>query len=80
MLLPSFAKTIFNSFELCLASSLRSKNFLRELNARNIFYHGNLKLISDEDNLDLSKVNLEFLKQNRFWLAAVRIMEKRNFV
>ena len=69
MLLPSFAKTIFNSFELCLASSLESKNFLKELNARNIFYHGNLKLISVEDNLNLSKVNLEFLKQNRFWLA-----------
>ena len=43
----NFAKKIFNSFfDLCLASNKETKNFLKKLNAKNIFIHtGNIKFI-----------------------------------
>ncbi len=70
MTFPKTAGKIFNSFNLCLTSNSETKNFLSKLNARNIFFCGNIKLINT-----ISKKNEESLYSNtlpkmRFWLAA----------
>ena len=42
---PSSAKKIFQNFDICLSSSLASKNYLKLLGAKKISYIGNLKLL-----------------------------------
>ena len=39
------AQYIFSTFDLCLVSNLETKNYLTNLNAKNIHFHGNIKLI-----------------------------------
>ena len=70
--IPKFAKEIFNSFDLCLASSKESENNLKLLNVSNIFFIGNLKFtyeINNQINLndDLEK---KHLKNFYTWCAA----------
>ena len=69
MIVKNFAKGIFNTFDLCLASSKRSKNLLKKLNAKNLKYFGNIKLASiiDKNNIE---VNNNFFPKNKFWCAA----------
>ena len=43
LILPNFAKSLFNKFKLCLSSSLESKKYLRKLGAQNII--GEIKRI-----------------------------------
>ena len=70
--IPRFAQQIFNSFDLCLASSKESKDNLKLLNANNIVLIGNLKFtyeINNQNNLndDLEKKSL---KNFYTWCAA----------
>ena len=46
MILNSFAKKIFNSFDLCLTSNNETKVYLDKLNAKNTHFLGNIKLIN----------------------------------
>ncbi len=66
---PYTAKIIFGSFDLCLASSLESKNYLIELKAKNIFYSGNIKLINRTNTNLLNDTYKDILKKKIFWLA-----------
>ncbi len=55
------AKNIFQKFDICLSSSLKSKNYLRYLGAKNIKYIGNLKFSQTENsranlNKDIKKI------------------------
>ena len=66
---PKTAKKIFSCFDLCLTSNNETKDYLQKFNAKNIFFHGNIKFISNSilknkypDDLSLS--------QSRFWLAS----------
>tara|TARA_B100000767_G_scaffold275542_1_gene313184 strand:- start:6819 stop:8102 length:1284 start_codon:yes stop_codon:yes gene_type:complete len=70
MLISNTARSIFNLFNLCLASSLETKNYLIRLNAKNIIYTGNIKLITKIDENKIYNKNKEILSKNRFWLAA----------
>ena len=68
-LIPKFAKKIFNTFDLCLPSSQTSKNYLDQLNAKNIKFIGNIKLAS-KINIDKFKnKNENFFNKNRIWGA-----------
>ena len=68
--IPKTAKYIFSTFELCLTSNKETGKFLKEFNARNIIYSGNIKLIQpDEKKLNIN-LNEKILVNNRFWLAA----------
>ena len=69
MIIKSFAKKIFNTFDLCLASSNETKIYLNKLNAKNIHYLGNLKLIDHIDNQLPNNPNEKVLSQKRFWFA-----------
>ena len=67
---PKTAKIIFNSFSLCLSSNLETKNFLEKLSAKNIFFHGNIKLINKINPDNIENINKSFLIKKRFWIAA----------
>jgi len=70
MMFPNTAKNIFSLFNLCLASSLETKKFLEKLNAKNIYFNGNIKLINNINKNDIKNFNEKILLKNRFWLAA----------
>ena len=65
------AKEIFNSFGLCLSSNLETKKYLEELNAKNIFYHGNIKLINKINPKNIENINKHILLKKDFGLYLV---------
>ena len=69
MYFPTTAKKIFGLFNLCLASNQETKDYLLKLEAKNIFYSGNLKLMSkiEENKVDN---NIDILNNKRHWVAA----------
>ena len=74
------AQSIFSLFDLCIVSNQETKKFLENFNAKNVFYFGNLKFCENLDKNQLLNNNSEFLKSNKFWLAASTHEEKMNFV
>ena len=66
----SFAKKIFNNFDLCFASSEESKNNLEKLQVKNINYIGNLKFSFKNKLENLSKDNKKILDSFKVWCAA----------
>jgi len=71
-LIISFAKKVFEKFDLCVASNKESEEFLKILGAKNIKNYGNLKFSSVKKNLNY-KLEINFLNkiQNRkIWCAA----------
>ena len=69
MILP-VSKEIFNKFDFCLSSNLDTSKFLAQLDAKNISYTGNLKLVSNINVDEIKNLNSNFLKNKRFWFAA----------
>tara|TARA_B100001093_G_C26815713_1_gene1009613 strand:+ start:924 stop:2201 length:1278 start_codon:yes stop_codon:yes gene_type:complete len=69
MMVPQIAKKIFNLFDLCLTSNLQTKDYLKKLDAKNINFEGNIKLINSSNN-NISNPNEKFLLKNKFWFAA----------
>ena len=57
-LIPKSTKYIFNLINLFLCSNLETKKYLEELKIKNVYYTGNIKLISVFDN--------EFFKKRIF--------------
>lgn len=70
MRFPKIASKIFNSFDLCLSSNLETKKFLEKLNSKNIFFHGNIKLINKINPGNIKNLNKDVLLKKRFWIAA----------
>ena len=64
------AKEIFSLFDLCLVSNLETKDYLSKLNAKNIFFVGNIKFSNEIYKNRIKNPNKDFLLKNRFWLAA----------
>ncbi len=67
----SFAKKIFEKFDLCIASNKESENFLKILGSRNIKNYGNLKF----SNIKNNSIKLDFgflskIKNRKVWCAA----------
>ena len=69
-LFPNTAKKIFSTFDLCLCSNNETKNFLKELDVKNIKYFGNIKLINKNLNRKFDDKNSGILAKSRFWIAA----------
>lgn len=67
---PETAKRIFNIFDLCLTSNLETKNYLKQLGAKNIYFKGNIKLIDEVKEKKIHDPNEKFLSNNRFWIAS----------
>jgi len=71
LLLKNFAKEIFSSFSVCIASSLNSKKNLELLGANNIKYYGNLKYADNPKKIEkLEKSLINSLRDRKVWLAA----------
>ena len=64
------AKKIFGVFDLCLCCNSETKSFLKNFDARNIHFKGNIKLIGEINPKKIKNYNEVFLQKNRFWLAA----------
>jgi len=70
MWFPGVAKKIFNCFNLCLASNLETKNFLKNLNVENVQFYGNIKLANKINVSAIQNQNKNILVNKRFWFAA----------
>lgn len=64
------SKMIFSKFDICLASNLSSKKFLKQLGAKNISFIGNIKFIQEIDETIINSINSKILNNKRFWVAA----------
>ena len=66
-----FAKTLFNKFELCLASSSESKNFLKKLGVKKVKFFGNLKFSQSENEKNIISRDLKkFINNKKTWCAS----------
>ncbi len=71
LILPNFAKSLFNKFKLCLSSSLESKKYLRKLGAQNIKFFGNIKFSQSESASPILNKNFRnFIKSKTPWCAS----------
>ena len=69
--IPKKCKKIFQSFDICLSSSIRSSRYLRLLGANKIKFIGNLKFTESENSKnDLSKSLKKFLLSKKIWCAS----------
>jgi len=67
----SSAKKIFQNFDICLSSSLTSKNYLKLLGAKKISYIGNLKFTQSEKATGGLSNNLKkFFLTKKTWCAS----------
>ena len=67
----SFAKKIFSSLDLCLASSKESFNYLKNLGIVNIKFIGNLKFSqSQKETIDIDKKLKKNLQNKKIWCAS----------
>tara|TARA_B110000027_G_scaffold104764_1_gene111111 strand:- start:1016 stop:2287 length:1272 start_codon:yes stop_codon:yes gene_type:complete len=67
---PSFAKEVFNNFDLCLAASEESKKNLEKLQVKNLIYIGNLKFSVKNKIEKLHDSNITKLNKFKTWCAA----------
>ncbi len=67
---PSTAKKIFSVFDLFICSNLQTKKNLENLNLKNVFFKGNIKLIGKIENNKIKNINENILLKKRFWIAA----------
>ena len=64
-------RNIFQKFDICLASSLKSKNYLKSLGAKKIKYIGNLKFSQTESSKkDLNKNIKKIFMKKKIWCAS----------
>jgi 3-deoxy-D-manno-octulosonic-acid transferase len=69
--ISNFAKKIFSSLDLCLASSKESFKYLKNLGVRNIKFFGNLKFSqSQREKININKKLKNFLKNKKIWCAS----------
>ena len=67
----SYAKIFFQSFDLCLSSSLKSKKYLKFLGAKKVEYVGNLKFTQSEKITDeLSEYIKKKFSSRKIWCAS----------
>ncbi len=70
MLFPKIAKKIFGIMKLFICSNIETKNYLEELNLKNIYFKGNIKLSDDINEKNIKNFNKNILLKRRFWFAA----------
>mgnify|MGYP001502070401 CR=1 FL=1 len=71
MFLSGFSKKIFSNFNLCLSSSYESLVYLKNLNAKNVKFIGNLKFSeAEKDHIDVNKRLNKFFKNKKIWSAS----------
>ena len=67
----SNAKKIFQKFDMCLSSSIKSSQYLRLIGVKKIKFIGNLKFTESENNInDLNKTVRKFFLSKKMWCAS----------
>jgi len=67
----TYTKILFQKFDICLSSSIKSKNYLKSLGAKKIKYIGNLKFTQSEKNKSDLRNNLKkFFLTKKIWCAS----------
>ncbi len=80
IIFPKFSKFIFSKFNLCLSSSIESKNYLKKLGAKNIKYLGNLKFSqSESQNVVINKNLKNFIFTKNSWCASSTHFNEEKF-
>jgi 3-deoxy-D-manno-octulosonic-acid transferase len=79
-LINSFAKKVFNTFDLCIAASEESKNNLKKLKVKNLIYIGNLKFSVKNRLGNLNGFNRKILDRSKVWCAASTHDEEENII
>ena len=69
-IVSNFAKKVFNNFDLCLASSVESKNNLSKFQVKNLKYIGNLKYSARNIFDEINDSNKKVLNNYKTWCAA----------
>ena len=68
---PTFAKEIFNKFDLCISCSEISRNYFNKLGIKNTKYFGNLKFSqSDSHKIYLNNKLKKFISKKKVWVAS----------
>ena len=71
IMFENFSKEIFKKFDLCLASSNNSKNFLKKLGVRNVKFFGNLKFSQvKNEKIHLNSNIRKFFSKKIIWCAS----------
>lgn len=70
MMIPKIANYLFKSLDLSLSCDQQTTNFLLELNVKNVFHTGNIKLIAESKSSRINDYNKDKLLSNKFWFAA----------
>ena len=70
MMFPEVAKKIFGNFNLCLCANEKTKNYLKKLKVKNVYFCGNIKLISQINEREIKNINESLLVKKKFWFAA----------
>ena len=68
-IISSFAKRVFENFDLCLAASEASRDNLEKLYVKNLKYIGNLKFSSKKNIENLNTSNIKILNNFKTWCA-----------
>ena len=77
----NFSRNIFDKFDLCICSSIKSKIFLKKLGAKKLKYFGNLKFAqSESEKIEIKKNFKEFVKTKKVWCASSTHDTEENFV
>ncbi len=70
-IIQNFARKIFNKFDLCLSSNIKSKNYLKVLGAKKIKLIGNLKFSqSEKGNISIKNSLKKFIQSKKTWCAS----------
>ncbi len=70
LLFPNTTKKIFRIFSLFICSNIETRDYLKKLSLKNIFFKGNIKLIGQVKKEKITNKNKKFLMNKRFWFAA----------
>ncbi len=79
--LKGYSNFIFSKFDLCLCSSLKSKNYLKKLGAKKLKYFGNLKFSQSEfKKIKIRQSLKKFIKSKKVWCASSTHNNEENFI
>ena len=77
---PSAAKKILSSLDLFICSNAETKKYLEQLNLKNVYYKGNIKLIDQINEIEIIDINENLCQTEDFGLRQVPIKGKILFV
>ena len=79
MIFPKITKKIFGIFNLFLCSNLETKTFLENLNLKNVYFKGNIKLYDPINEKRIKNFNQDFFSEKKI-LVCGKYAQRRGFI